>query len=313
MNKSNLRKESCSESYEEILFKDILNLFGLKKYPKNGLFYNKLHEKTTFFDDLELIEVGCDGLYNSFEEWEFVEKEVSKKIGSFFGFITLLNIYSSSSYFSNINSYTQEYNLVNYAICSVFYLDGNNLDNNISQLLNHYNINQIEDIKNKNFKKERFGSGFNIVPEDLISGYKKIDVNNIEIKRGIDEYFRLYYLAATDSNLGNSFLKYWALSENIIKKIRNDNDNDNHDLPIEEMQNLVKNSKNDFFGVTRIEILKNKRNKLVHNFIDEIDESDRDLAKLISENAILFLIINFDVEKTKEFKDYKEILENLGT
>ena len=68
-------------------------------------------------------------------------------------------------------------------------------------------------------------------------------------------------------------------------------------------------SNNKFFKY-KLNIIRHKRNKLVHENISEITQEDRNFVKHISDLLIYFLM-EFD-DKIKSFSDYGLILDNYG-
>jgi hypothetical protein len=115
------------------------------------------------------------------------------------------------------------------------------------------------------------------------------------------ELFRLYVNAITDKQLELSFLKFWILSEKILKCAGPIND----DKILQILKKLMRKS-----SERRIKIIYKKRNDMVHEFkIDRITQEDRNLSKILSDHL---MTIYFDPKaKFKNFEEFRFLLENL--
>lgn len=127
----------------------------------------------------------------------------------------------------------------------------------------------------------------------------------MKISRNIKDYFHLYYLAAFESSLENSFLKFWSLSEKIIKDMYDDvKDGKLKGV----MRTILKANRYPKYIIGRIDFLYIKRNAFVHeNKHGEITPYDQSLIKAVSERLIDFLICLLD--DVEYMKDYSVILD----
>ena len=134
--------------------------------------------------------------------------------------------------------------------------------------------------------------------------------NFIKRKKVLSEFkniFNCYYLANNEEDLSNSFIKFWSLNERVFKKIygkKNDN------ILMNNIEKLLKFYSNNKFFKYKLNMIRQKRNKLVHENISEITQEDRNFVKHISDLLIYFLM-EFD-DKIKSFSDYGLILDNYG-
>lgn len=105
--------------------------------------------------------------------------------------------------------------------------------------------------------------------------------------------------------LGNSFIKFWSLSEKILKDICGDmNDNQLKKF----MANILKGFNNFESMIDKIDVIYKKRNSLVHeNKHGDITQYDRILVKTIAEELICFLIKYLD--DVNDIREYGIILD----
>lgn len=115
----------------------------------------------------------------------------------------------------------------------------------------------------------------------------------------------MYYLAAFESSLENSFLKFWSLSEKIIKDMYGDV----KDSKLKGvMKTILKANKYPKYIIRCIDFLYIKRNDFVHeNKHGEITQYDQTLVKVISERLIDFLI--YFLDDVEYMNDYSIILD----
>ena len=127
-------------------------------------------------------------------------------------------------------------------------------------------------------------------------GKRRIDIKNVEelvkicsnyickikndsLKNILFKSFSLYYSACNERNLDYSFLKFWVLSEQMIKSSGRPK-TDPEVLKI--MKNFVEPINN--YLPERVEFLYKKRNGIVHKGeTGKISDNDRNLAKLIAD------------------------------
>lgn len=132
---------------------------------------------------------------------------------------------------------------------------------------------------------------------------KAFELKNNRLYSQIKEYFCLYYVSSLENIIENSFLRFWSLSERIIKDIHGSSAD--KEL-VEYMERVLIIDHYPKGIIKRINFLRIKRNELVHENIDgKITQSDQAIVKLISEMLILFLIHNSD--KVNNLEDYKKL------
>lgn len=131
---------------------------------------------------------------------------------------------------------------------------------------------------------------------------------DIKHKKVLSEFrniFKFYYLANNKEDLSDSFIKFWSLNERVFKKIFG---KQKDEILINKIEKLLKfYSKNNFFKY-KLNLIRRKRNKLVHENISEITQEDRNFVKHISDVLIYFLMDFTD--KINSFSDYGLILDN---
>jgi hypothetical protein len=115
------------------------------------------------------------------------------------------------------------------------------------------------------------------------------------------ELLKLYLNSITEKQVEISFLKFWVISEKILKSAGSIND----DKILQILKKLMRKS-----SERRIKILYQKRNDMVHEFkIDRITQEDRNLSKVLSDSLMM---IYFDPKaKFYTFEDFRFMLENL--
>lgn len=132
---------------------------------------------------------------------------------------------------------------------------------------------------------------------------KAFELKNNRLYSQIKEYFCLYYVSSLENIIENSFLRFWSLSERIIKDIHGSSADKKL---VEYMERVLIIGHYPKGIIKRINFLRIKRNELVHENIDgKITQSDQAIVKLISEMLILFLIHNSD--KVNNLEDYKKL------
>lgn len=276
-------------------FKSILSFFKLKIFHFND-FRFKIEQKQTkekFDSKYIILESKITG-----KNFHKMETEAINSIYSLYGFITFIHKFNvkSEKFFANVFK-------SNFQV--------SDLDISTSVILNEDNTFHIDDklywsnvLYSKKIDKSKLMSFNNmpILPEsiELLS----------EIKRGkvVSEFkniFKFYYLANNEENLSNSFIKFWSLNERVFKKIY---DKPKDEVLIHKIEKLLKfYSKNNFFKY-KLNIIRRKRNKLIHENVSEISQEDRNFVKHISDVLIYFLM-EFN-DKVNNLSDYGLILDN---
>jgi hypothetical protein len=118
--------------------------------------------------------------------------------------------------------------------------------------------------------------------KEILKYLDLINKNSKNILPLVYQSFELYYDACVEKNLEISFLKFWIITETILKQGKQ-----RDKKFISTLEKLVKEK---HFRTT-IYNLYRKRNELVHEFeTDYISQNDRNLTKYLAEIAISFLI-----------------------
>lgn len=299
------------KSHEKKLFNVIVYTnvdTGLKKYDK----FNELLE----FFDLEIFDFNDyvfkenqDMYKNNFNsgflmlkfskktrDSDLIKSQALMEVYSLFGYLTYLNKFNNTTDKYHINELSM-INQVSDFECNALIVA--NEENEILQI----------DLQNEIITNSK-----NIF-KSKINGIKSIELiknfnveGKMKISRNIKDYFHLYYLAAFESSLENSFLKFWSLSEKMIKDMYGDV----KDSKLKGvMKTILKGNKYPKYIRIRIDFLYIKRNDFVHeNKHGEITHYDQSLIKAISERLIDFLI--YFLEDVENMKDYSVILEHIN-
>ena len=165
-----------------------------------------------------------------------------------------------------------------------------------------YFLNNI--IYSKKIEKSKLMSFKNmpILPESI---KLLADIKHKKVLSEFRNIFKFYYLANNKEDLSDSFIKFWSLNERVFKKIFG---KQKDEILINKIEKLLKfYSKNNFFKY-KLNLIRRKRNKLVHENISEITQEDRNFVKHISDVLIYFLMDFTD--KINSFSDYGLILDN---
>jgi hypothetical protein len=128
---------------------------------------------------------------------------------------------------------------------------------------------------------------------------EKQDKKILEIS---EDSLKLYLEAISEKQLEISFLKFWIITERVLKQGGKRNDI--------SLLNVLKKIIKEKHLKRMIDGLYRKRNDLVHEFrINYISQQDRNLAKAISESVILFLID--PPTKINNVQDLRTVIDNI--
>lgn len=270
-------------------FCEMLHLFNLKIFNPNNLPFENKKYKKYFKKEYIVLEYIAKG-----KNRYLMEKEAINQIYLFFGYLTFLHIFRKNSDRSRVNSLSLNYNLSDMKIYSILEL---NEDNTFIDEFESYYI--LKDAKT--YEKSKLIKFSNtVLPYDF---YKILmESDNKQILYQINEYLRLYYSASIDSNLDISFLKFWTLSEKIIKNNQTRSDN----YVINYMRKILKHYNYPKSYQMRIYYIKEKRNKLIHENINEITQNDRNVIKSVCDSLIWFLM-EFE-EHVNDINEYEIFL-----
>jgi len=125
---------------------------------------------------------------------------------------------------------------------------------------------------------------------------------NKKIREISEESLKLYLEAISEKQLEISFLKFWIITERILKLGGKRNDT--------SLINVLKKIIKEKHLKRIVDSLYKKRNDLVHEFkINYISQQDRNLAKAIAESTILFLID--PPTNIKNIQELRILLDNI--
>lgn len=138
----------------------------------------------------------------------------------------------------------------------------------------------------------------------LISIYKEIqDTTNSYLIHFLKKLFFLYFKASSEDSIDFSFLKFWIISETILKgdgKARNDL----------EVKSMMKSVLNDEILKKRVDFLHKKRDHLVHKG-EIVTADERDLIKLISDALIVETLLAMNQFNNK--KEFFKFISNFNS
>jgi len=264
-------------SYDSI-YKDI-------KFSTEYKYLNKLRS---------LLIIKC--VFNG-KDLNYLKKIVLKKVYSLFGLLTIMKYSNRRIIIYYSNQVETKYNLVNYKILtSETYFEIEDNENYHKSLENKYLFQYY--IFNKKIKIEKEL----VINDTYINKFKEISKNpNIYDK--LTQYLFLYYKASIDETLEGSFIKYWILTEKIIKNMLGKM---NSDKLMQYRKKVMKEYYKPYL-VNRLDELRVKRNDYVHELKNDINQSDCNLIRLVAETLIIDIFSEFD--KVKKFNDYGLLLE----
>ena len=122
------------------------------------------------------------------------------------------------------------------------------------------------------------------------------------IREVSEDSLKLYFWAISEKQLELSFLKFWIVTERILKQGKRTD---------EWIRNFLEKWIKDKHLKRMAGVLHDKRNDLTHEFrADYISEPDRELAKDIAESMILFLInLPFKIDN---LQDLRILIDNIN-
>ncbi len=217
----------------------------------------------------------------------YAHKEVINRVKSFLGYIVHMDKYlASSEYFGDFD----EYNIINLNYGPILIIKDKMIKWPISGLEDKFKTKlnlPREVISEKKFK----------IMMDVCEKFLK-EIKKETLKNLLFRSFSVYYAACSDKTLEYSFLKFWNISEYLIKS--------NSSLTDSELLDVMKKFFQGYLYM-RIDFIYEKRNDLVHKgFTESITDSDRNLSKLMAD-----LFINDAVVQMKNFNNRKEYVQHL--
>lgn len=271
-------------------FNEILDFFNLTVFNFKEFRFNQNQEEYKNNFNLGFLMFKFS---KKTRDFDFVKSQALIEIYSLFGYLTYLDKFNKTTEKYHIN----ELSLINQV--SDFECNALIVTNEENKILRFGFQNEVI-INSKKVFKSKFNK---IKSKGLIKDFN--NKHKMKISRNIKDYYHLYYLAAFESSLENSFLKFWSLSEKIIKDIYGDiKDSKLRGV----MKGILKSNSYPKHIIGRIDFLYIKRNAFVHeNKHGEITHYDQGLIKAISERLIDFLIYYLD--EMNYMKEYGVILD----
>lgn len=283
-----------------IKFKNNTKLIETLKYFNLEIFeFEKYNfEKENFQDENMKYKFNSNNImlkYSNFaRDYEFVKTEALNNIYSFFGYITYIHKYNCDTEKWHINEITLDHKITDLQINALI---GTNSNFEIYCMDRQYDVIDTA-IKMGKSKIIKFD---NRMPMEYTFLKSIFESNNKELYGEIKKYLCLYYIASFENIIENSFLKFWSLSERLIKDIHGGM---KYNKLTKYMEKILEICNYPDKIIQRAFFIKNKRNNLVHeNIHGQITQSDQAIAKIITENLILLLIHYFNY--VSEIEDYK--------
>ncbi len=286
-----------NRKFIETTLLEVLGYFDFKVF-----FYNEFNFPSDFPDKFKnkfrskylILE------YNPDEHMSNKEEKALSQLNLLFGYLTYIHRFGRLNENWHVNRFTLNHQISDLNVSSMIELDENN---------NFLNLHKSFDILRTEIKLEKSDlikfTNIHFYP-DLYETIKN-DVKNDTLLHNIEEYLQLYYIASSKSDLENSFIKFWTLSEKILKATFGPM---NDETMVRYMKKILKYFGFENYIQNRIPFLRIKRNNLVHEIKDEITINDRNIIKLVADYLILFLI-NWSGEVNNN-EEYKFIIDNFN-
>lgn len=287
-------------------FKHILSFFSLDIFDFKEYIFKIDKNKIGGYIDSDYYKNNLDNIKKDFDlncvmfkytekvrDDNYIKYHALKEVYSFFGYLTFIEKIDRVLTKFHINDLALNNQISDLECNAVITTKQNN------EVINLYAQHKLIISANKIEKAKWNDTNLN---EFLIKNFNSKNKN--KISNYIKEYFYLFYLASSEKMLENSFIKFWSLSEKILKDICGDM----KDSQLKKfMINILKGFNNLESMIDKIDIIYKKRNSFVHeNKHDEITQYDRTLVKTIAEELICFLIKYLD--DVNDIREYCIIL-----
>lgn len=273
-------------------FYKMLPLFDLKVFNYSDFKFEKNYPmQHKFQNKFVILEYSARG-----KEYLEMKHEALDRVKLFFGYLTFLHMYRKAPERWHINELRLNHEISDLEISAMISL---NLDNTFIDYEESFDIIRTsKELEKSKMVKIRN----NALKYDF---YKHlIKTENKKILNNIKGYLMQYYLASKESELNISFIRFWTLSEKILKDIGGDM---NYDTLVKYMKKVLKYYNYPKYVQNRIVHIKNKRNDFIHDNIDNFNQNDRNIIKTVTDNLIGFVI---EHNKTvKNMGEYQIILD----
>ena len=272
-----------------------LDFFNLRIFNFDDFRFTIKQDRVKKKFDSEYIMLESKITGNNFH---IMEDEAINNIYSIYGFITFIHKFNlkSEKFFANV--FNSNFQVSDLDISARVILN----EDNSFHINDKHNLTDIMYSKELDKSKLMKFNNMPILPESIEV------LSDIKRKKVLSEFkniFNCYYLATNEEDLSNSFIKFWSLNERVFKKIYGKKKDS---ILINNIEKLLKFYSDNKFFKYKLNLIRQKRNKLVHENISEITQEDRNFVKHISDLLIYFLM-EFD-NKIKSFPDYGLILDN---
>ena len=236
---------------------------------------------------------------NTARDYEFLKSKALNNIYSFFGYLTYIHRFNYNTEKWHINEITLDHRITDLQINALI---GTNSNFEIYEIDRQYDIISTA-IEMDESKKIDFN---NHMPCEYTLLKNVFELNKDSLYSELKEYFSLYYISSFENVIENSFMKFWSLSERIIKDIHGDMKDKKL---VKYMMEILKLRNYPDKIIQRVNFLKYKRNNLVHeNIHGEITQSDQAIVKIMAESLILLLICYFnEVNSIENYKNFYDL------
>ena len=273
-------------------FYEMLPLFNLKIFNYSDFKFEKDNPmQHKFQNKFVILEYSARG-----KEYLEMKHEALNRVKLFFGYLTFLHMYRKAPKRWHINELRLNHGISDLEISAMIIL---NLDNTFIDYEESFDIirtnKELEKSKMVKFRNNNLKYDFY---KHLIKSENKKILNNIK------DYLMQYYLASKESELNISFIRFWTLSEKILKDIGGDM---NYDTLVKYMKKVLKYYNYPKYVQNRIDHIKNKRNDFIHDNIDNFNQTDRNIIKTVTDNLIWFVMEHDEI--VKNMGEYQIILD----
>lgn len=279
----------------KIPFEKSLQWFDLKVFNYTDFKFKKdqpmQHKFQSKFIILEYTAQGKNYL-------EMKQKSLDK-IKLFFGYLTFLHMCRKAPERWHVNELRLNHGISDLDISAIIEL---NLDNTFIDYETSFEIirtsreldkSKLVKFRNNNLKYDFY--------EYLMES------NNKKILKKIKKYLVQYYLASKETELNTSFIRFWTLSEKILKDIAGDM---SFDKLVNYMEKVLKYYNYPKYIQNRLTHIKDKRNRFIHRNIDNINQNDRNIIKTVADNLIWFVMEHDEIVNNME--ELQIILDNFN-
>ena len=276
-------------------FKETLSWFDLNTFNYSDFSFEKdqpmQHKFQSKFIILEYTARG--------KEYLEMKHDASNKVKLFFGYLSFLHMYRKAPERWHVNELRLNHGISDLEISSIIEL---NLDNTLIDYDTSFDVirtgRELEKSKMIKFRNNNLKYDFY---EYLIQSKNK------KILKKIKEYLVQYYLASKETELNTSFIRFWSLSEQILKDIAGDM---KYNKLVKYMEKVLKYYGYPKYIQNRITHIKDKRNGFVHRNIDSFTQNDRNIIKTVADNLIWFVMEHDEIVNNME--EFQIILDNFN-